>query len=82
MSFRAHQDAFGQLCFEIATGQVSNVRSIICSITPGGGKSMLPVIAANVLLPAVADRIAWIVPRRSLQEQAETEFAAGRSRAI
>ena len=82
MSFRAHQDSFGQLCFEIATGQITNVRSIICSITPGGGKSMLPVIAANVLLPAVADRIAWIVPRRSLQEQAEYEFAAGRSRAI
>ncbi len=82
MSFRAHQDSFGQLCFEIASGQVSNVRSIICSITPGGGKSMLPVIAANVLLPTVADRIAWIVPRRSLQEQAEYEFAAGRSREI
>ena len=82
MSFRAHQDAFGQLCFDIATGQVTGVRSIICSITPGGGKSMLPVIAANVLLPAIADRVAWIVPRRSLQEQAEFEFAAGRSRAI
>ena len=43
---------------------------------------MLPVIAANVLLPTVADRIAWIVPRRSLQEQAEFEFAMGRSREI
>ena len=82
MSFRAHQDAFGQLCFEIASGQISNVASIICSITPGGGKSLLPVIAANVLLPTIADRIAWIVPRRSLQEQAEYEFAAGRSREI
>jgi superfamily II DNA or RNA helicase len=80
--FRAHQDAFGQLCYDLATGQVSGIRSVICSITPGGGKSMLPVIAAKVLLPAVADRIAWVVPRRSLQEQAEAEFATGRSRQL
>ncbi len=80
--FRAHQEAFGQLCFDISSGKISNVRSIICSITPGGGKSMLPVIAANTLLPAVADRVAWVVPRRSLQEQAEAEFASGRSREL
>ncbi|RYG68519.1 hypothetical protein EON80_11510 [bacterium] len=78
--FRAHQDAFGQLCFEIAEGKITNVRSIICSITPGGGKSMLPVIAATTLIPAIADKVAWVVPRRSLQEQAEAEFATGRSR--
>jgi superfamily II DNA or RNA helicase len=80
--FRAHQDAFGNLCFQIATGQVTNVRSIICSITPGGGKSLLPVIAANTLIPHIADRVAWIVPRRSLQEQAEAEFATGKSREL
>ena len=80
--FRAHQESFGQLCFDIATGKVSNVRSVICSITPGGGKSLLPVIAANTLLPTVADRVAWIVPRRSLQEQAEAEFATGKSREL
>ena len=78
--FRAHQDAFGQFCQDLAAGQVSGVRSVICSITPGGGKSLLPVIAAKVLLPCVADRIAWVVPRKSLQEQAEAEFATGRSR--
>lgn len=41
---------------------------------------MLPIIAANTLIPRIADRVAWIVPRRSLQEQAEAEFASGRSR--
>lgn len=80
--FRAHQDAFGQLCFDLATGRVTGIRSVICSITPGGGKSLLPVIAANVLIPNVVDRIAWIVPRRSLQEQAELEFASKRSREL
>lgn len=80
--FRAHQEAFGQLCFDIATGQVSNVRTVICSITPGGGKSLLPVIAANTLLPTFADKVAWVVPRRSLQEQAEAEFATGKSREL
>ena len=80
--FRRHQEAFGELCIGIADGKIGNVRSIICSITPGGGKSLLPVIAANTLIPRVADRIAWIVPRRSLQEQAEAEFASGRSREL
>ncbi|PQV64615.1 Superfamily II DNA or RNA helicase [Abditibacterium utsteinense] len=80
--FRAHQEAFGQLCFDISEGKVSNVRSIICSITPGGGKSLLPVIAANGLIPRVADKVAWVVPRRSLQEQAEAEFATGKSREL
>lgn len=80
--FRRHQEAFGELCLAIADGQIGNVRSIICSITPGGGKSLLPVIAANTLIPNIAQRIAWIVPRRSLQEQAELEFASGRSREL
>ena len=80
--FRRHQEAFGELCLALADGQIQNVRSIICSITPGGGKSLLPVIAANTLIPRVADRVAWIVPRRSLQEQAEAEFASGRSREL
>ena len=80
--FRRHQEAFGELCLALAGGEVHNVRSIICSITPGGGKSLLPVIAANTLIPRVADRVAWIVPRRSLQEQAEAEFASGRSREL
>ena len=80
--FRRHQEAFGELCLALADGQIQNVRSVICSITPGGGKSLLPVIAANTLIPHIAQRIAWIVPRRSLQEQAELEFASGRSREL
>ncbi|MBV9865868.1 MAG: DEAD/DEAH box helicase family protein [Abitibacteriaceae bacterium] len=72
--FRKHQDQFGELCYALRTGRTSHLHSIICSITPGGGKSMLPVIAATQLIGPVADRICWVVPRRSLQQQAEQEF--------
>ncbi len=80
--FRKHQDEFGQLCYGLATGRTPNLRHIICSITPGGGKSMLPVIAASQLLGPVADRICWVVPRRSLQQQAEQEFLKPRPREL
>jgi len=72
--FRKHQEQFAAICHNIRTGQTPHLRSLICSITPGGGKSMLPVIAAGELIGAVADRICWVVPRRSLQQQAEGEF--------
>ncbi len=71
--FRRHQDQFGELCYALRTGQ-RPLKRIICATTPGGGKSLLPVIAAAGLIPEVADRICWVVPRRSLQMQAETEF--------
>lgn len=78
--FRKHQDQFGQICFDIAEGQATDVRRIICSVTPGGGKSLLPLIAASQLIPKVADKICWVVPRRSLQKQAEAEFLHARGR--
>lgn len=72
--FRKHQEAFDDLCRQIAAGYMPDVKSVICSVTPGGGKSMLPIIAAAHLIGSVADRICWVVPRRSLQVQAEAEF--------
>jgi len=78
--FRKHQDEFGEICHELARGLRPQLRSIICSTTPGGGKSMLPVIAASQLLGPVADRICWVVPRRALQKQAEEEFLKQRVR--
>ena len=45
-------------------------------MTPGRGKSLLPVIAAARLIAAgVVDRVCWIVPRDSLRLQAEEAFA-------
>ncbi|HEX8832701.1 MAG TPA: DEAD/DEAH box helicase family protein, partial [Abditibacteriaceae bacterium] len=72
--FRKHQDQFGEICYSIRTGRSPRLKTIICSTTPGGGKSMLPIIAASQLIGTVADRICWVVPRKSLQKQAEEEF--------
>jgi len=72
--FRQHQDQFGEICYDLRNGGLPQLRSIICATTPGGGKSLLPVIAAAQLIPGFADRICWVVPRRSLQIQAEQEF--------
>ncbi|MBN3924390.1 DEAD/DEAH box helicase family protein [Nostoc sp. NMS4] len=79
MQLRKHQADMLQICEQIRA-EVSSVRTIIVSVTPGGGKSFLPVIAAARLIPTVADAICWIAPRQSLQKQAEEAFADGRLR--
>lgn len=71
--WRSHQAEFLALCQAIATGETRD-RHIIASITPGGGKSALPIIAAATLIPAIADRVAWFVPRAALQQQAIAGF--------
>ncbi len=49
---------------------------ILAAVTPGGGKSLLPVLAAHALLGAgVVARVCWVVPRDSLRLQAEEAFA-------
>jgi superfamily II DNA or RNA helicase len=59
----------------IATGQ-TEACDILAAVTPGGGKSLLPVIAAARLIAAgVIDRVCWVVPRDSLRLQAEEAFA-------
>lgn len=44
------------------------------SVTPGGGKSLIPVIAATQLIPKLADKVCWVVPRDSLRHQGEHAF--------
>ena len=59
----------------IACGQ-TDARDILAAVTPGGGKSLLPVIAAARLIEAgIIERVCWIVPRDSLRLQAEEAFA-------
>jgi superfamily II DNA or RNA helicase len=61
------------ICDQIAAGKP--IRDIFCLVTPGGGKSALPIIAAKVLIDAgLADALCWVVPRNSLQSQAEGNF--------
>ncbi len=59
----------------IAEGQ-TDARDILAAVTPGGGKSLLPVLAAVQLIRAeLVERICWVVPRDSLRLQAEEAFA-------
>ncbi len=52
------------------------VRDVLAAVTPGGGKSLLPVIAASRLINAgIVDRVVWVVPRETLKYQAEEAFA-------
>jgi superfamily II DNA or RNA helicase len=72
-SLRAHQEAVREICKEIIAGRP--IDRIEVFVTPGGGKSAIPVIAAAELIPTgFADKICWIVPRLSLQTQAEQQF--------
>ncbi len=73
---RSHQRALASLVAAIASGDASGISDILAAVTPGGGKSLLPVIAAARLIAAGhVERICWIVPRDSLRLQAEEAFA-------
>ncbi len=72
---RAHQTALANLVAAIARGEATDVSDILAAVTPGGGKSLLPVIAAAQLIKAgIVERICWVVPRDSLRLQAEEAF--------
>lgn len=71
---RTHQTIFQRICRERAAG-IKPYRRIIAAVTPGGGKSSLPVIAAHELIgPGLAEKICWVAPRQALVEQAERDF--------
>ena len=72
MLLRTHQRQMLALCDAILGGR--HLTDIYASVTPGAGKSWLPVIAAQRLIPAVADKICWVVPRKNLAAQAEDVF--------
>ncbi|MFH5927360.1 DEAD/DEAH box helicase [Roseomonas xinghualingensis] len=72
---RSHQQRLAGVVDAIATGQ-TEARDILAAVTPGGGKSILPVISASGLIEAgIVERVCWVVPRDSLRLQAEEAFA-------
>ena len=74
-ALRSHQQRLAGVVTAIATGQL-DARDILAAVTPGGGKSLLPVLAAVPLIRAdLIDRVCWVVPRDSLRLQAEEAFA-------
>ncbi|NPD68201.1 DEAD/DEAH box helicase family protein (plasmid) [Lichenicola cladoniae] len=71
---RTHQQRLANLVAAMAAGETT-ARDILAAVTPGGGKSLLPVIAAARLIEAgLIERVCWIVPRDSLRLQAEEAF--------
>lgn len=72
MPLRPHQANLQAVCSDIISG--APIKAIIADVTPGGGKSKLPVILASMLIPKIADRLVWVVPRNSLKYQGEAEF--------
>ena len=70
---RYHQQAVVDACRDILAG--GEITEIVLSVTPGGGKSFVPVILAENLIPKIADRICWVVPRNALKYQGEGEFS-------
>jgi superfamily II DNA or RNA helicase len=80
--FRSHQRQLAGVVEAIASG-ATDARDILAAVTPGGGKSLLPVLASATLIAAgVVERICWIVPRDSLRLQAEEAFADPAWRAL
>ena len=79
---RSHQREVLAVMGAIARGEASGVGDVLAAVTPGGGKSLLPVLSAHALVGAgVVERICWVVPRDSLRLQAEEAFADPRWRA-
>ena len=80
---RTHQAQLAAIARAIAAGQAAEITDILAAVTPGGGKSLLPVLAAAELLAAgIIDRVCWVVPRDSLRLQAEEAFADPAWRAV
>ena len=72
---RSHQQLLANVVSAIASGD-TQARDILAVVHPGGGKSLLPVLAAARLIAAgVVERVCWVVPRDSLRLQAEEAFA-------
>ena len=73
MNLRKHQKELQKIADKIIeTG--SSTKTIICEVTPGGGKSALPIIAGKLITAGLADALCWICPRKTLQLQGEQNF--------
>ena len=70
---RKHQAAMKDISERIRTG-ISKADSIIVQVTPGGGKSALPMILSKEIAEPLGYKICWVVPRDALRRQAEKGF--------
>src|SRR5215211_6817566 len=73
---RTHQRQVFGLMAALAAGEATGITDVLAAVTPGGGKSLLPVIAgAHLIRAGTVERVCWVVPRDSLRLQAEEAFA-------
>jgi len=72
MNLRKHQTQFMDIVDGIIAG--SGVTDVLLSVTPGGGKSSIPIITGKLKQAGLIDGIAWVVPRQALQDQGERGF--------
>jgi len=69
---RKHQSEFAGIISGIIHGE--NTKTVYCHVAPGGGKSIIPIMAGQLITAGLADKLLWIAPRLSLTDQAEREF--------
>lgn len=55
-------------------------KNILVDVTPGGGKSALPMILAKELAEPMGYKICWVVPRDALRAQGEHDFVDAKKR--
>lgn len=72
MDLRKHQRDFEDVIDGIIAGSPIDTTTMYAE--PGSGKSLIPVIACNLIKARLASNICWVVPRKSLQRQAEQAF--------
>lgn len=69
---RKHQIEFETAIDSIIAG--SQATRLIVNVTPGGGKSALPIVSGKLIQSKLVDKLLWICPRQALQVQGETNF--------
>jgi superfamily II DNA or RNA helicase len=72
INLRKHQSEFQKVIDDIIAG--ANTRDILLAVTPGGGKSSIPIITGKLKTAGLIDGLAWVVPRQALQDQGERGF--------
>jgi superfamily II DNA or RNA helicase len=83
LPLRSHQRRLAGVAQAIASGAAGDLRDVLAAVTPGGGKSLLPVIAAARLVEAgIVRKVCWVCPRDSLRQQAEEAFTDPRWREV
>ena len=70
---RQHQKEF-EIVIDSIIHDGNPVKKILCKVTPGGGKSALPIIAGKLINHGLVDKLLWICPRMALQVQGERNF--------